>query len=130
LPTLLIGVLVTLQLAFISVRLGLAGGSLIGIFSLSAIKPVRWLARAYVDFYRGTPLLVEIFMIYFGLPVFFQELGFSFSFNRLLARIITLSLNSAAYIAEVVRAGIKSIEVRQSEAACSLGLNSFKTMVM
>ncbi len=70
LPTLLIGILVTLQLAFISVILGLPGGSLIGIFSLSAIKPVRWLARAYVDFYRGTPLLVQIFMIYFGLPAF------------------------------------------------------------
>jgi arginine/lysine/histidine/glutamine transport system substrate-binding/permease protein len=117
-----------LQLAFISVISSLAGGSLIGIFSLSAIKPVRWLARDYVDFSRGTPLLVQIFMIYFGLPAFFQELGFSFLLNRLLAGVITFSLNSTAYIAGIVRAGIQSIEVGQSEAARSLGLNSLQTM--
>lgn len=117
-----------MQLAFISVISSLAGGSLIGIFSLSAIKPVRWLARAYVDFSRGTPLLVQIFMIYFGLPAFFQELGFSFLLNRLLAGVITFSLNSTAYIAGIVRAGIQSIEVGQSEAARSLGLNSLQTM--
>jgi arginine/lysine/histidine/glutamine transport system substrate-binding/permease protein len=128
LPTLLIGVLLTLQLAFISVISSLAGGSLIRILSLSAIKPVRWLARAYVDFPRGTPLLVQIFMIYFGLPAFFQELGFSFLLNRLLAGVITFSLNSRAYIAGIVRAGIQSIEVGQSEAARSLGLNSLQTM--
>ena len=117
-----------MQLAFISVISSLAGGSLIGIFSLSAIKPVRWLARDYVDFSRGTPLLVQIFMIYFGLPAFFQELGFSFLLNRLLAGVITFSLNSTAYIAGIVRAGIQSIEVGQSEAARSLGLNSLQTM--
>ncbi|WP_413173285.1 ABC transporter permease subunit [Anabaena azotica] len=128
LPTLLIGVLVTLQLAFISVIFGLAGGSLIGILHLSVIKPVRWLSRAYVDFFRGTPLLVQIFMIYFGLPALFQELGLTFSLNRLVAGVIALSLNSAAYIAEIVRAGIQSIENGQSEAARSLGLNSFQTM--
>ncbi|AFZ58419.1 ABC transporter permease subunit [Anabaena cylindrica FACHB-243] len=128
LPTLLIGVLVTLQLALISIIFGLIFGSLIGIFRISAIKPVHWLARAYVDFFRGTPLLVQIFMIYFGLPAFFQELGFTFSLNRLLAGVIALSLNSSAYIAEIVRAGIQSIEIGQAEAASSLGLNSLQTM--
>lgn len=128
LPTLLIGVLVTLQLALISVIFGLIGGSLIGILHLSKIQPVRWLARAYVDFFRGTPLLVQIFMIYFGLPALFQELGFTFSLNRLVAGVIALSLNSAAYIAEIVRAGIQSIETGQSEAASSLGLNPLQTM--
>ncbi|MBD2292984.1 ABC transporter permease subunit [Anabaena sphaerica FACHB-251] len=128
LPTLLNGVLVTLQLAFLSVFLGLIGGSFIGIIRLSAIKPVRWLARAYIDFFRGTPLLVQIFMIYFGLPAIFQELGFTWSLNRLLAGVIALSLNSASYIAEIVRAGIQSIELGQAEAARSLGLNSVQTM--
>ncbi|TAF03825.1 MAG: ABC transporter permease subunit [Nostocales cyanobacterium] len=128
LPTLLTGVVVTLQLAFLSVVCGLVGGSLIGIMRLSAIKPVRWLARAYIDFFRGTPLLVQIFMIYFGLPAFCQELGFTWSLNRLVAGVIALSLNSAAYIAEIVRAGIQSIEIGQSEAARSLGLNSLQTM--
>ncbi|MBW4568568.1 MAG: ABC transporter permease subunit [Tolypothrix carrinoi HA7290-LM1] len=127
-PILLQGALVTLQLTIFSVVLGLIGGSLIGIIRLSHITPVRWLARAYVDFFRGTPLLVQIFMIYFGLPAIALELGFPLNFNRLAAAILALSLNSAAYIAEIVRAGIQSIEVGQSEAAQSLGLSSTETM--
>jgi arginine/lysine/histidine/glutamine transport system substrate-binding/permease protein len=128
LPNLLTGVLVTLQLAIISVFFGLIGGSLIGIIRLSAIKPVQWLARTYIDFFRGTPLLVQIFMIYFGIPALLQELGFTLSLNRLVAGVMALSLNSAAYIAEIVRAGIQSIEIGQTEAARSLGLNSVQTM--
>ena len=128
LPALLQGALVTLQLTILSVVFGLIGGSLIGIVRLSKITPVRWLARAYVDFFRGTPLLVQIYMIYFGLPAIFQQLGFTFTFDRLLAGVIALSLNSAAYIAEVVRAGIQSIEPGQAEAAQSLGLSSVQTM--
>ncbi|NDJ23770.1 ABC transporter permease subunit [Nostoc sp. B(2019)] len=127
-PALLQGALVTLQLTILSVVLGLVGGSLIGIVRLSHIAPVRWLARAYVDFFRGTPLLVQIFMIYFGLPAILQELGLTFTFDRLAAGVIALSLNSAAYIAEVVRAGIQSIEVGQAEASESLGLSSVQTM--
>lgn len=128
LPTLLQGALVTLQLTVISVVLGLIGGSLIGIVRLSKITPVRWLARAYVDFFRGTPLLVQIFMIYFGIPAILQELNLTFTFDRLAAGVIALSLNSAAYIAEIVRAGIQSIEPGQAEAAKSLGLNPILTM--
>ncbi|AFZ23547.1 amine acid ABC transporter, permease protein, 3-TM region, His/Glu/Gln/Arg/opine family [Cylindrospermum stagnale PCC 7417] len=127
-PTLLNGALVTLQLTIFSVVVGLVGGSLIGIVRLSPISPIRWLARAYIDFFRGTPLLVQIFMIYFGLPAIAQELGFTFTFDRLVAGVIALSLNSAAYIAEIVRAGIQSIEPGQAEAAKSLGLNSLETM--
>jgi arginine/lysine/histidine/glutamine transport system substrate-binding/permease protein len=128
LPSLLQGALVTLQLTIFSVVLGLISGSLIGIFRLSHIAPVRWLARAYVDFFRGTPLLVQIFMIYFGLPAIIQDLGINFSFNRFVAAVIALTLNSAAYIAEIVRAGIQSIETGQSEASQSLGLSSVQTM--
>ncbi|WP_045054210.1 ABC transporter permease subunit [Aliterella atlantica] len=128
LPLLLRGALVTLQLTALSVILGLVGGSLLGIVRLSKILPVRWAARAYIDFFRGTPLLVQIFMIYFGIPAIAQELGLGFSFNRWTAAVIALSLNSAAYIAEIVRAGIQSIELGQSEAAESLGLSSTQTM--
>jgi arginine/lysine/histidine/glutamine transport system substrate-binding/permease protein len=128
LPSLLNGVFVTLQLAFLSITLGLITGSLIGIMRLSQIKPLRLLARTYVDFFRGTPLLVQIFMVYFGLPAFFPEIGFTWSLNRLVAGVIALTLNSAAYIAEIVRAGIQSIEIGQTEASHSLGLNSFQTM--
>ncbi|MDV2995862.1 MAG: L-cystine transport system permease protein YecS [Chroococcidiopsis sp. SAG 2025] len=127
-PTLLAGALVTLQLTAFSVLLGLIGGSLVGIARLSHIVPLRWLTRAYVDFFRGTPLLVQIFMIYFGLPAIAQQIGFDFSLDRLAAAVLALSLNSAAYIAEIVRAGIQSIELGQSEAAESLGLDSVQTM--
>ncbi|AFY31217.1 ABC transporter permease subunit [Calothrix sp. PCC 7507] len=127
-PTLLWGALVTLQLTVFSVVLGLVGGSLIGIIRLSHIVYLRWLARAYIDFFRGTPLLVQIFMIYFGLPAVAQELGFTFNFDRLVAGILALSLNSAAYIAEIVRAGIQSIEPGQAEASQSMGLSSVQTM--
>lgn len=127
-PTLLQGALVTLQLTILSVVFGLIGGSLIGIVRLSHIAPVRWVARAYVDFFRGTPLLLQIFMIYFGLPAILQELGLTFTFDRLTAGVIALSLNSAAYIAEIVRGGIQSIEPGQAEAAQSLGLNSVQIM--
>lgn len=128
LPLLLRGALVTLQLTALSVVLGMIAGSLIGIARLSQVLPIRWAARAYIDFFRGTPLLVQIFMIYFGIPAIAQELGIPFSFNRWTAAVIALSLNSAAYIAEIVRAGIQSIESGQSEAAQSLGLSSTQTM--
>ncbi len=127
-PLLLRGALVTLQLTAISVILGLIGGSLLGIIRLSKILPIRWAARAYIDFFRGTPLLVQIFMIYFGLPAIATELGFGFNLNRWTAAVIALSLNSTAYIAEIVRAGIQSIELGQSEAAESLGMSSNQTM--
>lgn len=73
-------------------------------------------------------MLVQIFMIYFGLPAIAQQIGFDFSLDRLAAAVLALSLNSAAYIAEIVRAGIQSIDLGQSEAAESLGLDSIQTM--
>lgn len=127
-PILLLGTWVTLQLAAISGLLGLVGGSLLGIARLSSRPWLRWLVRAYIDFFRGTPLIVQIFMIYFGIPAVVQELGLHFTFNRFLAAILALSLNSAAYIAEIVRAGIQSIDVGQTEAAQALGLGSTQTM--
>ncbi|WP_218596691.1 ABC transporter permease subunit [Chroogloeocystis siderophila] len=128
LPSLLRGALITLQLTAFSVVLGMIAGSLIGIIRLSKILPIRWAARAYIDFFRGTPLLVQIFMIYFGIPAIAQELGFTFNLNRLAAAVLALSLNSAAYIAEIVRGGIQSIESGQSEASQSLGMSSVQTM--
>jgi arginine/lysine/histidine/glutamine transport system substrate-binding and permease protein len=120
--------LITLQLTVFSVFLGLIAGSLIGIARLSHLTPLRWAARAYIDFFRGTPLLVQLFMIYYGIPAVVQNLGLDFSFDRFLAAVTALSLNSAAYIAEIVRAGIQSIETGQSEAAESLGLDAVQTM--
>lgn len=128
LPNLLLGAGVTLQLTMIAIVIGMIAGSLIGIARLSSSRLVRLAARCYVDFFRGTPLLLQIFMIYFGLPQLFREGGLKFSFSQFVAAILALSLNSAAYIAEIVRAGIQSIELGQREASESLGLGSLQTM--
>lgn len=127
-PALLDGARVTLQITAIAIVIGMVGGSLLGIARLSPITPVRWLTRAYIGFFRGTPLLVQIFMIYFGLPAIAQSFGVPLRFDRLVAAVLALSVNSAAYIAEIVRAGIQSIELGQTEAACSLGMNPVQTM--
>lgn len=128
LPNLLRGAVVTLQLTALSVLLGLIGGVLLGIARLSPIKPLSFAVRVYIDFFRGTPLLVQIFMIYFGIPAIAQQIGISFSFERIVAAVLALSLNSAAYLAEIVRAGIQSVEGGQREAAESLGMDEMQSM--
>lgn len=128
LPALLLGATVTLQLTAISVLLGMIAGSLIGIARISPSPLLSLAARVYIDFFRGTPLLVQIFMIYFGLPALAAGLGFRFSFSQLAAAVTALSLNSAAYIAEIVRGAIQSIELGQREASQSLGLGPVQTM--
>ncbi|GAB4155593.1 MAG: amino acid ABC transporter permease [Cyanobacteria bacterium J069] len=127
-PNLLLGAGITLQLTVASIVLGLILGSLLAVMRLSASKLVRVVAIAYIDFFRGTPLLVQLFMIYFGLPSLFQSLGIGLKFNQWTAAIVALSLNSAAYIAEIVRAGIQSIELGQREASQSLGLGPVQTL--
>lgn len=128
LPALLAGALITLQLTAIATVLGLVGGTALGIARLSKVKLVSLLARVYIDFFRGTPLLVQLYIIYFGIPVLLDSLGIGFRFNQWGAAIVGLSLNSAAYLAEIVRAGIQSIELGQKEASESLGLGPAQTM--
>jgi polar amino acid transport system permease protein len=86
--------------------------------------PLRYLAVGYIDFIRGTPLLVQIFIIYYGMPPFIGT-----AIPPYIAALIALSINSGAYVAEIVRAGIQSIEKGQTEAALSLGLSSSATMI-
>ncbi|AFY71273.1 polar amino acid ABC transporter, inner membrane subunit [Thalassoporum mexicanum PCC 7367] len=128
LPQLIKGTWITLKLTVVALLGGMVLGSLLGIARLSRLGLTRGVARIYIDLFRGTPLLVQLFMIYFGLPALAQEIGLEFNLSRLAAGIIALSLNSAAYIAEIVRAGIQSIDKGQSEAARSLGLSSPRTM--
>ncbi|MGI8935248.1 MAG: amino acid ABC transporter permease [Phormidesmis sp.] len=128
LPALLMGARVTLQLTAVAVAFGSVGGVALGVARLSKIWLLRLIARIYVDFFRGTPLLVQLFVIYFGIPSLLGSIGLDFSFSRWGAAILGLSLNSAAYLAEIVRAGIQSIEVGQKEASESLGLGSMQTM--
>ena len=128
LPILLAGALITVQLTAIATVLGLAGGIILGVARLSNSKPLRLLARIYVDFFRGTPLLVQLFLIYFGIPGLLGSIGIDFRFNQWGAAVTGLSLNAAAYLSEIVRAGIQSIEAGQKEASESLGLGPQQTM--
>ena len=126
--TLLYGALVTIMLTAFSVFFGSIGGSLLAVMSISDFKPLGWFSRIYIDFFRGTPLLVQIFMIYFGLPSLVQQIGLDFSFNRFAAAVTALSLNSAAYLAEIIRGGIQSIDTGQWEASQSMGMSWMQTM--
>jgi arginine/lysine/histidine/glutamine transport system substrate-binding/permease protein len=129
LPALLTGAVVTLQLTLLSAIVGMVGGSLLALARLSASAPIRWFARIYIDFFRGTPLLVQLFMIYFGLPALMQQaFGIPLRWDRFTAGVVALGFNSAAYIAEIMRAGIQSIDLGQSEASQSLGLGSVQTL--
>ena len=128
LPALLKGAIITLQLTAAAVALGSIGGVILGVARLSKSPLIRIAARIYIDFFRGTPLLVQLFMIYFGVPPLVRSIGIDFTFNQWTAAVVGLSLNSAAYLAEIVRAGIQSIEVGQKEASESLGLGPNQTM--
>ena len=122
------GSLITVLLTAFSVFFGLIGGTLVAIALTSHLKPVQWLFRIYVEFFRGTPMLVQLFIIYFGLPALFKELGLGITVDRFPAAILALSLNVAAYLAEIIRGGIQSIDRGQWEACESLGMSPIQTM--
>jgi len=121
-PYLLKGAVTTLEVTSLSVLLGLLIGTFVGMGRLSRNPIFSRPATAYVEFIRGTPLLVQIYIIYFGLP----SLGLNLP--KFPAGIIALGINSGAYVAEIVRAGIQSISHGQYEAARSLGLTHWQAM--
>jgi arginine/lysine/histidine/glutamine transport system substrate-binding/permease protein len=128
LRNLLQGAGVTVMLTLLSFAFGLVGGALVALARRSPWRLLRALGRIYVDFFRGTPLLVQLFMVYFGLPALFQGLGLAFSLDRFVAAVLALSLNLAAYLAEILRGGIASIERGQWEAADALAMNPMQRM--
>lgn len=122
-PALLVGTRLTVELAIIAVAIGLVIGSFAGIGRVGGNRIVRIITGIYVDFIRGTPLLVQLFLVYFGLPSLIGR-----PIPPFLAAIAAMGINSGAYIAEIVRAGIQSIDRGQIEAARSLGLTYSQSM--
>ncbi|MTD39284.1 cystine ABC transporter permease [Erwinia sp. CPCC 100877] len=122
LPFLLRGAVFTLQLSLGGMFFGLLLGFLLALMRLSAFWPLSWISRFYVSVFRGTPLIAQLFMIYYGLPQFGIEL------DPMPSALIGLSLNTAAYTSETLRAAIASIEKGQWEAAASLGMTRWQTM--
>lgn len=122
-PLLAEGLIVTLQVSAVSAVLGVVLGVVFGLASLSRSRPLRWLIAAYVDFIRGTPLLIQIFLVFFALPMI------GIRFDEFWAGVVALSLNAAAFIAEVVRGGVGSVERGQTEAAMSIGMRHRHVLV-
>lgn len=123
LPLLLQGAWLTIQITFLAVLMGTIIGLFLGIMRVSHNKILSGIATVYVEFIRGTPLLVQIFLIHFATP---QLLGFSL--EAYVSAVVAMSINSGAYVAEIVRAGIQSVEKGQMEAARSLGMNYSQAM--
>ena len=126
---LLSGLGITLSLALISFVIAIFIGIIFGIFSVSPYKSLRLISEIFVDVIRGIPLMILAAFIFWGIPNFIESLtGQQSPINDFVAGTIALSLNSAAYIAEIVRGGIKAVPVGQMEASRSLGISYGKTM--
>ena len=119
---LLTGAYYTLLITIVSMFFGLIIGIVVAIARLKGNRLVRTLAKGYVSLIRGTPILVQIFIIYYGLPDFGITLG------PLTAAFISLSINIGAYLSETLRGAILSVPSGQTEAAQSLGLTPWQTM--
>ncbi|WIV19460.1 amino acid ABC transporter permease [Paenibacillus polygoni] len=123
LPLMLKGMLITIGLSIVSILLGAILGFVVSLGKISAKAYLHWPSSLYINFFRGTPFYVQILIIHFGLVPLI--LGGS---NAIVAGILAMTLNSAAYTAEIYRAGIQSLEKGQTEAAFSLGMTKFQTM--
>lgn len=122
-PLLLIGAGVTIQITVLSTAIGFVIGLIVGVARISHLRPLRLLAEVYVEFFRGTPLLVQIFLFYFALPVITGQ-----RIDPFIAAISACGINSGAYVAEIFRAGIQSVDEGQMEAGRSLGMTWLQTM--
>ncbi len=117
LPYLLVGAMTTIELTIVSMALALVAGLALALMRLSRSPLLRSLSGAYIEIIRGTPLLVQLFIIYYGLPQYGIRL------EAFTAGVIGLSINYSAYLAEVYRAGILAIDKGQWEAGGSIGLS-------
>ena len=126
------GMVCTISLSALTVIVGFVLALVLASMRLAKFKPLRFIATAYVELFRATPLMVQLFLIYHvalsgvSLPAF-KIFGF-IRFERFIPGVIALSLNSGAYLSEIVRSGIQSIDLGQTEAARSLGLTSWQNM--
>lgn len=117
------GLNVTLGLFGFTILLSIPLGLLVSLGAMSSFKPLSWLVKGYIWILRGTPLLLQLMFVYFGLPMLFQ-----INIDNFTAAVIAFVLNYAAYFAEIFRAGIQSIDKGQFEAAKALGLSGVQTM--
>lgn len=116
-PFIVQGIWVTLAFTIASALIGFAWGTVLSIFKISNIKPLKWFADFYTSIFRGTPLILQLALIYYSTP---QLIGYAI--DPFSAGVITFSLNSAAYTSETIRGGIMAVDRGQREAAMTLGV--------
>ncbi|MEH2451515.1 MAG: amino acid ABC transporter permease [Nostoc sp.] len=116
-PFILRGIPLTLLFTLLSVSLGLIWGTILSLLKILGIKPLTWVANAYTSVFRGTPLLLQLALVYYATP---QLTGYDIS--ALQAGVLTFTLNSGAYMSETIRGGIQAVDKGQSEAAMSMGV--------
>nr|WP_132946941.1 amino acid ABC transporter permease [Thermolongibacillus altinsuensis] len=122
-PFILEGIWVTLKIVGLAALLGFAFGIILALFKIGKIKALTWFADVYTSVFRGTPLILQLMVVYYGLP---QLIGFQI--EAFPAAVISFGLNSAAYISEIIRAGILAVDKGQREAAMALGIPYRKMM--
>lgn len=121
------GLGVTLILSLITVVFGAVIGAMLALVKMGKIKPLKWIVDTFVEIVRGTPMLLQLFIGVFLMPVIFPAMN-GLDNKKLICVGITLVLNSAAYVSEIIRSGIEAVDKGQTEAARSLGLSSATTM--
>jgi len=126
LPKLLSATVITLELTAGSIVLGLVVGILLALGRVYGARPIRWLTNVYIQFFRGTPLLVQLLIVYYGLSPYLRMAGFRLT--PLLAAIVALGLNSAAYQAEYLRGAIQAVRSGQMMAARAVGMSRTKAI--
>lgn len=123
-PYMLKGVYVTLLFTLVSALFGFVWGTVLSLFKISGMRPLEWFATVYTSIFRGTPLLLQLFLIYYATPQLFK-----YDISPLMAAGLAFGLNSAAYLSETIRGGIMAVDRGQREAALSLGL-PYRTMMV
>lgn len=123
------GVGTTLAITSAGVVIGVAVGLLLALMRISGKKPLKVIATVYIEVFRGTPLIVQALIAYFGVPSLLQSYGIEFRYeNAIVCGMVVCGFNSAAYVAEIIRSGLNAISKGQTEAARSLGMTYFQTM--
>ncbi len=122
------GLSATILLSIMTVALGTVFGALLALVKIGRIKPLKWLVNAIVEVIRGTPMLLQLYISTFLIPVLIPAMN-QLENKKLICISFTLVLNSAAYVSEIIRSGIEAVDKGQTEAARSLGLNGRTTMI-
>lgn len=128
-PLLLDGIKLTILISLLSILIGMVIGFISCIMGMSKNWLLKGISAVYVWIIRGTPMIVQAFIIYFGVPQLIQMFSPDFRIEAFTAGVITLSLNAGAYLSEIFRGGISAIPIGQTEAARSLGLSKTRTMI-